>query len=119
VIPSGASTTTTAALPEEPAGGASTPPATALSVVILSPKNGAWTGAGITIKASASAGVALKEVRFYGDGVLVDTSTCATVNCTAQGWWTTGALAGGPHTMRVEAVDVAGHVKSASITINK
>jgi hypothetical protein len=86
-----------------------TPP----SVAITSPAHGATVGGTVTITASASDDVGVAKVRFWVDGTYLSYDASAPYTRT----WNTAGYADGAHVIRVQAVDHAGNVSDASITV--
>ena len=101
--------------PSQGGGDASAP-----SVAITSPSNGAWTGNSIGVTASATDNGTVATLKYYGNGTLFAEVTCGTASCTSKQWWLTGSLPRGKHTITVVATDNAGmQTTSAPVVINK
>jgi hypothetical protein len=93
-----------------------TPP----TVSVTSPASGAWTGNSIEIKATASSGAALTNLKFWGNGAVFATVPCSTTSCLGDVWWVTGPLAPAAYQVQVVATDSAGKsATSAPVTIYK
>src|SRR5204862_4905498 len=83
------------------------------------PQTGAWTGNSIHVAATGS-GTALTSVKLYGNGGVFFTQPCSGTSCTADTWWTTGALPQGAYQVQAVATDGAGNsTTSAAVTIYK
>jgi subtilisin family serine protease len=88
-------------------GSDSTPPTVALS----EPDQGEDVSGTVTISASASDNAGVDKVRLWIDGVYQGYDWSAPYTWS----WDTTALADGPHTVRVQAIDLSGNA-SASVT---
>lgn len=88
-----------------------TPP----TVAITSPANGTTTSAtSVTVNATATDNVAVKQVEFFVNGVskAVDTSSSYSFN------WDTTSLTSGTYTINAKATDTSNNVSQTSITVN-
>jgi hypothetical protein len=85
------------------------------TVAITSPANGATVGATVKLTATTSdTGSGVSTVRFYADGVLIDTKSGSPFTIS----WNTKKVAAGRHTLYAIARDLAGNEQtSASITV--
>ena len=87
-----------------------TPP----QVTITNPQDGQTVSGTVIIRATASDNVGVSKVEFYIDGTKVGEDTSSPYEYS----WNTTQYADGNHTIQVRAIDNAGNVGSASITVN-
>lgn len=85
------------------------------TATITNPTSGTKVTGTVTIGASASDNVAVDKVALYLDGGLVATGTGNSLTYR----WNTRKAAAGAHTLRLEAIDVAGNLGSQSISVTK
>ena len=115
-------TTTSAPITVTVAAGAPPTDTTPPSVTITAPTTGAWTGNSIHVTATATDSVGVATIKLYGNGVQFGpTVLCqGAASCTFDGWWSTGVLPSGQHTIVAVATDTTGNEASSSpVTINK
>ncbi|MGB8930386.1 MAG: Ig-like domain-containing protein, partial [Anaeromyxobacteraceae bacterium] len=88
--------------------------ATAPTVSIDVPKQGATLGGSVTIAATAYDSVGVTQVAFYVDGVYLSADSAAPYSVT----WDTAAFGNGPRTLIARAYDAAGNEgQSASVEV--
>lgn len=90
--------------------------ATAPTVAITSPTNGASVKGTVTISAAATDNIAVSKAEFYIDNTLKSTATAAPFKYT----WNSGDAANGAHTISVKAYDAAGNIgaTTSSVTVS-
>lgn len=85
------------------------------TVSLTAPKNGVAVRSNVTITASASDNIGIKEVNFNVDGVPVGKDATVPYSIT----WDSTTVADGSHTLSAKAVDMAGNVATAlSVNVN-
>ena len=87
--------------------------ATAPSVSLTAPANGASVSGTVTLTASATDTVGVAKVDFLIDGTLVATDTAAPYTYA----WNSAAAANGAHTLVARAADAAGNTGTSSVSV--
>jgi parallel beta-helix repeat protein len=111
-----ASTTTSTTTPVTTSTSTSTTVALAApTVTISSPANNAKVAKKVWISSKATGPAAIKSMKLLIDGKLKTSSTTSSLTYN----WFTGSTAAGSHTIKVTAVDAAGHSGTRTITVRK
>ncbi len=84
------------------------------SISLTSPSDGATVSSTITLAATASDNVAVKNVQFQVDGSNIGSAVTSAPYSTA---WVTGTTANGTHTVTAIATDTNGNTASSSVTV--
>jgi len=96
------------------AAGTVTTDTTPPTVSISSPANGATLSRTISVQGTATDNMGVTTIQFYVDGQVLSTASSSPFSFS----WNTANYVNGAHTLKVTASDAAGHVGSASVSVN-